>query len=226
MKRGPKPKSLEGHEAAKRLGLWLRAKRTARGLSIEEAAMRIGVTKQRWHQLERGRSWPRNKTLLRLATALNCSEDEIFAAAAGYQKEAEIKQREKNESVATSTSLSQATESDRRNENKEEELLNHYRWLSANDVPPMPKRYVHQGPFRFGINCSAPSKPVEEVLKEIGAGYHLLPDKRRVAGVVLGEKAIWRLHEQGITLVLRPGPDENSLFLDAMTHEQWKILHW
>lgn len=54
-------------------GSKIRFLRERKGLSLEAAAARIGVSRQQWHQWETGKRHPRIDTLERIAGALDMS---------------------------------------------------------------------------------------------------------------------------------------------------------
>ena len=58
----------------------IRPRRVAMGLSIGEAADRLGVTRQAWSNWERGAAIPFTPVLPDLARVLKCSIEELYTA--------------------------------------------------------------------------------------------------------------------------------------------------
>lgn len=59
-------------------GEWLRRRRTALGLSQEQAAERAGLTRVMWAKLEGGASGTRRQNIPRIADALQSDPDEVY----------------------------------------------------------------------------------------------------------------------------------------------------
>lgn len=56
----------------------IKALREDRGLTMEEAAAKVGWTRQRWHIVESGINVPTAKTLVKLCNAFNVSPSFFF----------------------------------------------------------------------------------------------------------------------------------------------------
>lgn len=62
------------------LGLGIRARRDALGLSQGDLATRLGWPQPRVSEVERGRSWPPPERLAALAVALECEPGDLLRA--------------------------------------------------------------------------------------------------------------------------------------------------
>ena len=61
----------------------IRARRVALGLSVEEAAGALGVTRQGWNQWELGSAMPSARYLPAMAELLRCRIEELYGEGDG-----------------------------------------------------------------------------------------------------------------------------------------------